>query len=343
MNHSENTASKIIDMENHSANAIEVRGLNVRYSSRHGDVPAVNGVDLDIKEGEITGIIGESGSGKSTLVMAMMNSVQKPGRITSGTVKVNGVGDMLKLEGERLRKAKGKDLGFVFQAAQNSLNPLRKVGHQVLDLGRSHGVRDKRALIRRAKELLAKLGLDADRVLTSYQHELSGGMRQRVGIMFSLVLDAKIVILDESTTALDMLSQAAVLEIVRDLHREKGLTTILISHDMGVVADLADRISIMYAGEIIEEGPTEQIMSNPQHPYTKGLIRAVPRITGDIDKAMPLQGSPPDLKTFDQKGCLFYDRCPERFDRCLTNRPECISIEKNRKVACYRVGNHDKD
>lgn len=335
------SAVQTIERDKPSPVAIKVRGLNVVYSSSKGDIPAVNNVDLDIRAGEITGIIGESGSGKSTLVMAIMNSVTKPGRITSGSVEIDGVGDMLSIDGEKQRKAKGKELGFVFQAAQNSLNPLRKVGHQVLDLGRSHDVKDRRALIRRAKELLTRLGLDADRVLSSYQHELSGGMRQRVGIMFSLVLDAKIVILDESTTALDMLSQAAVLEIVRDLHKERGLTTILISHDMGVVADLADRISIMYAGEIAEEGPTEQIMSNPQHPYTKGLIRAVPRITGDIDKAMPLKGAPPDLKTFDRPGCLFYDRCPEHFERCLASRPQSVQIDENRKASCFRVGSHD--
>lgn len=341
MSYNTDSAVKTIDSDNRSPVAVQVRGLNVVYSTSQGEIPAVNNVDLDIRAGEITGIIGESGSGKSTLVMAMMNAVTKPGRIASGSVSIDGIGDMVSIDKERQRKARGKEIGFVFQAAQNSLNPLRKVGHQVLDLGRSHDVKDRRGLIRRAKELLTRLGLDADRVLTSYQHELSGGMRQRVGIMFSLVLDAKIVILDESTTALDMLSQAAVLEIVRDLHKERGLTTILISHDMGVVADLADRIFIMYAGEIAEEGPTERIMSDPRHPYTKGLIRAVPRITGDIDKAMPLQGSPPDLKTFDKPGCLFYDRCPERFERCQINRPQSVLVEENRKAACFRVGSHD--
>lgn len=321
--------------------AIAVRGLNVVYSTNSGDIPAVNNVDIDIFAGKITGIIGESGSGKSTLMMGVMNAINKPGRITSGSVTVDGVGDMLKIDKERQRKARGKDLGFVFQAAQNSLNPLRQIGKQVLDLGRSHDVRDLRGLLRRAKELLTRLGLDADRVLSSYQHELSGGMRQRVGIMFALVLDARIVVLDEATTALDMLSQASVLEIVRELHKERGLTTILITHDMGVVADLADRVAVMYAGEIVEQGQTEEILRNPQHPYTKGLIGAIPRITGNLELAVPLRGNPPDANTYHQPGCLFADRCPVVMDKCRVERPVSQRLKSGRDVSCFRVSDDD--
>jgi peptide/nickel transport system ATP-binding protein len=321
--------------------AVEMRELTVRYSTPQGDIPAVNNVNLDIMAGKITGIIGESGSGKSTLMMALMNAISKPGRITSGTVMVDGVGDMLTIDKEKQRKARGNQLGFVFQAAQNSLNPLRRIGNQVLDLGRSHDVKDLRGLLRRAKDLLARLGLDADRVLASYQHELSGGMRQRVGIMFALVLDAKIVILDEATTALDMLSQASVLEIVRGLHEERGLTTILITHDMGVVADLADRVAVMYGGEIVEEGTTEEVLRNPQHPYTKGLIRAIPRITGNPDLAIPLKGSPPDIKTYLKPGCLFADRCPDAFEKCFNSRPVSKSVGNGRNVSCFKVTDDD--
>ena len=321
--------------------AVAVRGLNVVYSTNAGEIPAVSNVDIDILAGKITGIIGESGSGKSTLMMGVMNAINKPGRITSGSVMVDGVGDMLKLDKERQRKARGKDMGFVFQAAQNSLNPLRRIGNQVLDLGRSHNVKDLRALIRRAKELLTRLGLDADRVLAAYQHELSGGMRQRVGIMFALVLDARIVILDEATTALDMLSQASVLEIVRELHEERGLTTILITHDMGVVADLADRVAVMYGGEIVEQGSTEELLRQPKHPYTQGLIGAIPRITGDIELAVPLRGSPPDVKTYMQLGCLFADRCPLVMDKCRTERPTSQKLASGRDVSCFLVSADD--
>ncbi len=321
--------------------AVRVRGLNVVYATSQGDLPAVRDVDLDIEAEKITGIIGESGSGKSTLVMALLNSVGKPGKIVSGSVMVPGVGDMLSIDRERQRRARGKELGLVFQAAQNSLNPLRRIGHQVLDLGRSHEVRDLRDLLRKASDLLTRLGMDADRVLTSYQHELSGGMRQRVGIMFALILDAKIVILDEATTALDMLSQASVLEIVRELHKERGLTTILVTHDMGVVADMADRVVVMYGGEIVEEGPSGSVLSHPAHPYTQGLIRAIPRISGAIDRAVPLPGAPADLKTYLEPGCPFYQRCAAAMPKCQANRPTSLTVSADRKVACFKVTDHD--
>ncbi len=323
------------------AAGIKIRDLEVVYSTGQGQVPAVNGVNLDIPGGQITGIIGESGSGKSTLAMAIMNAVPHPGQVVKGSVVVDGVGDMLTLNKESQRRARGRNLGFVFQAAQNSLNPLTRVGKQVLDMGRSHNVKDLRALLRRSKDLLARMGLDADRVLTSYQHELSGGMRQRVGIMFALVLDAQVVILDEPTTALDMLSQASVLQIVRSIHQERALTTILITHDMGVVADLADRVVVMYGGELVEEGETAQVLSHPHHPYTRGLIRAIPRITGDLDQAVALAGAPPDLKTFTQKGCLFYDRCPDHLPQCQLSRPRYEAIGEDRKVSCFRVVSDD--
>lgn len=323
--------------------AIRARNINVVYATPTGDIPAVRNVDLDLPKGSITGIIGESGSGKSTLIMAIMDAVTKPGRIESGSVILSGHEDMLKMNKEQQRKIRGKKIGFVFQAAQNSLNPLRRVGQQVLDLGRSHNVKDLRGLIRHAKDLLIRLGLDADRVLASYQHELSGGMRQRVGIMFALVLNADIVFLDEATTALDMLSQASVLEIIRELQKEKNLTIALVSHDIGVVADLSERIEIFYAGEIVEEGKTKDILAHPDHPYTRGLIKAIPRISGNIYSAEPLKGSSPDYRTYQQKGCLFYERCPIRAEECLKKRPQLKSVNPEHKVACFRVDAHDRD
>jgi len=321
--------------------AVRVRGLNVVYSTSQGDLPAVRDVNLDIHAGKITGIIGEAGSAKSTLVRTVLKSVGQQGKIVSGSVVVTGVGDMLSMDRERQRKARGKELGLVFQAAQNSLNPLRRIGHQVLDLGRSHDVKDLRELLRKARELLTRLGMDADRVLSSFQHELSGGMRQRVGIMFALILDAKIVILDEATTALDMLSQASVLEIVRNLHKERGLTTLLVTHDMGVVADMADRVVVMYGGEIVEEGPSESVLNQPSHPYTQGLVQAIPRISGDIDRAVPLQGLPASLNTYLATGCPFYQRCPVAMEKCQTNRPASVVVSDDRKVACFKVTDHD--
>ena len=320
---------------------MQIRDLHVIYQTNQGEIPAVNGVSMAIAPGKITGIIGESGSGKSTLAMALMNAVPKPGRIVKGSVVVDGAGDMLTIDKKIRQKVRGRDIGFVFQASQNSLNPLIRVGKQVLDLGRSHNIKDLRALLRRAKELLERMGMDAERILLSYQHELSGGMRQRVGIMLALVLEAQVVILDEPTTALDMISQASVLEIVRQIHQERHLTTILISHDMGVVADLADNVVVMYGGELAEAGSTEEILAHPLHPYTQGLIRAIPRISGPLEQAIALSGSPPDVAALKVPGCLFASRCPKRLPKCENSRPIYEAIGSDRYVACFRGTEHD--
>lgn len=321
--------------------AIQVNALTVVYRTTRGEIPAVKDVTLDIPAGKVTGIIGESGSGKTTLAMALMNAVQKPGYIQQGAIMVNNVGNVLEFTAEQLRRVRGRDVSFVFQAAQNSLNPLRRVGHQILDMGRSHGVRDKRSLLKRARELLKRMGLDAERVLASYQHELSGGMRQRVGIVFALILDAKVLILDEPTTALDMLSQASVLKIIHDIHRERHLTTILITHDMGVVADIADYVVVMYGGKLVEEGATFEVLNSPLHPYTQGLIRAIPRIVGDLSSARPLKGSPPDL-SLPMDGCRFRDRCDGRLAVCDTEEPLYVSCNtRGHKTACHGVIWHD--
>ncbi len=216
---------------------VRIRGLTVVYRTPAGELPAVSGVDLDLAPGTITGVVGESGSGKSTLALSLLNAVQPPGRIAAGSVEIDGLGDVVALGGEGLRRARGRHVGYVFQAAQNSLNPLKTVGKQVLDLGRSHGVENPRGLLADARDLLGRMGLDGARVLDSYQHELSGGMRQRVGIMLALVLNARLVVLDEPTTALDMITQATILRIVREVHAERGLTTLVITHDLGVVAE----------------------------------------------------------------------------------------------------------
>ncbi len=301
--------------------AVRVRDLTVAFRTPGGLLPAVAGVSIDLARGHITGLVGESGSGKSTLALTLLNAVPDPGQVTAGSVTIDGVGDVLALRGSSLRRVRGASIGYVFQASQNSLNPLKPVGKQVLDLGRSHGISDLRGLLREAKSLLAEMGMNAERVLASYQHELSGGMRQRVGIALALVLNAHVVILDEPTTALDMLTQASVLEIIRKVHAQRHLTTLIISHDVGVIGDLADRMAVMYAGRIVEEGPTQQVLASPRHPYTRGLLTAMPRITGDIGEARPLPGRPPDLTSIPREGCVFRPRCPLATDECAVTEP----------------------
>jgi peptide/nickel transport system ATP-binding protein len=314
--------------------AVRIRDLTIAFRTPQGLLPAVSHASLDLVRGQITGLVGESGSGKSTLALSVLNAVPAPGQIVSGSVEVDGAGDMLARRGRALRKVRGADIGYVFQASQNSLNPLKRVGKQLLDLGRSHGERDARALIGRARELLDDMGLDATRVLSSYQHELSGGMRQRVGIVFALLLNAHVLILDEPTTALDMLSQAQVLEIIRKVHAKRHLTTLIISHDMSVIGDLCDRMAVMYAGRIVEEGPTASVLATPRHPYTRALLTAMPRITGDTAEAKALPGRPPDLTSIPRQGCVFQPRCPLATEACLEAEPP-DTIAGDHRFACF--------
>jgi peptide/nickel transport system ATP-binding protein len=314
--------------------AVRVRDLTVSFPTPHGQLPAVAAVSLDLARSQITGLVGESGSGKSTLALTLLNAVPQPGVVASGSVTIDGVGDVLALQGKSLRQVRGASIGYVFQASQNSLNPLKPVGKQLLDLGRSHGERDLRALVRKARMLLDEMGMNAERVLASYQHELSGGMRQRVGIAFALVLNAHVLILDEPTTALDMLTQASVMEIIRKVHADRHLTTLIISHDVGVIGDLADRIAVMYAGRIVEDGPSQQVLANPRHPYTRGLLTAMPRIAGDISAARPLPGRPPDLGSIPRTGCVFRPRCPLAVDACAQAEPP-VTTEGEHRFACF--------
>jgi peptide/nickel transport system ATP-binding protein len=310
------------------APGVAIEGLRIEY----GGLAAVSNVSLDLEPGTITGLVGESGSGKSTLALSLLGAVSKPGKVTAGKVVVDGVGDVTKLDAERLRRARGAQIGYVFQAAQNSLNPLKTVGKQLLDLGKAHGVKD----LREAHPLLERMGLNADRVLNSYQHELSGGMRQRVGIMFALVLNAHVLVLDEPTTALDMITQANILQIVRDIQRDRHLTTLIVTHDVGVVAEVAQRIAVMYGGRIVEQGDARSVLASPKHPYTRALINAIPRLTGDVDAAKPLPGTPPTLGTIPKQGCVFRERCPLRIEICDTVEPVALG-----GVACHVVSKGD--
>jgi oligopeptide/dipeptide ABC transporter ATP-binding protein len=323
------------DAQNAAAAEVAVRDLTVCFRTERGERPAVSHADLTLAAGRITGLVGESGSGKSTLALSLLGAVPAPGRITSGGVSIAGVGDVTKLSGAKLRQVRGGQVGYVFQASQNSLNPLKTVGKQLLDLGRAHGVDDLQGLVRRARELCALMGMDGARVLDSYQHELSGGMRQRVGIVFALVLNARVLVLDEPTTALDMLSQAAVLRIIAQVHREIGLTTLIVTHDMGVVSELADRLAVMYGGRIVEDGPAEEVLGSPSHPYTKALINATARVAGDIGRARALPGRPPDLISIPTEGCVFRERCAFAMDVCSTVEPGLARWQDDRRRACH--------
>jgi peptide/nickel transport system ATP-binding protein len=253
-----------------------IRGLTVAYRVGGQEFPAVRDVDLDIPSGEVTAVIGESGSGKTTLAMAMLNGVQPPGRIVAGSVMYENAGDILLMEGRRLQRLRGDHVSMVFQTAQNSLNPLKRIGGQVLDLARSHGRKDTKAVLHEARTLCARMSLNAERVLTSYQHELSGGMRQRVGIMLALVLRPKVVLLDEPTTALDVLSGRFLLDALRAA-RDAGKAILFSTHVMGEVDFLCDRVVLLHQGAVLDQGPIAEVCARAGvRTLTEAFLHYIP-------------------------------------------------------------------
>lgn len=311
---------------------LQVEDLVVEFALERGILRAVNGVSLEIRQGEIFALVGESGSGKSTLAFALLGLVPPPGHIVGGRVLFRGT-DVLQLNGEALREYRWRDVAMVFQAAQNVLNPVMRVVDHFLDTARDHGVTDAQEVLAWARQLLEMVRLEPDRVLQAYPHELSGGMRQRVAIALSLLLKPRLLILDEPTTALDVVTQAYILEILSDVRRELDLTMLLLTHDMSVVAKVADRVGVLYAGRVMEVGDVETIFYRPRHPYTVGLISAAPSLVGDLDRKRPIPGSPPDLIN-PPPGCPFAPRCAYATDRCAT-MPPLVAVGSGHWVACH--------
>ena len=319
---------------------LSVRDLVVEFQLERGTLRAVNHVSLDVYPGEIMAIVGESGSGKSTLAFALLNLVPPPGRIVNGQVHFDGV-DVLGLSGDALRHYRWRDVAMVFQAAQNVLNPVMRVVDHFLDTARDHGITSEREVLSWAEELLRMVRLEPSRVLAAYPHELSGGMRQRVVIALSLLLKPRLVILDEPTTALDVVTQAYIMDILNDIRREMNLTMLLLTHDMSVVAKVADRVGVMYAGRVMEIADIETIFYHPRHPYTVGLIHAAPSLIGDLDSKRPIPGSPPDL-IHPPPGCPFRPRCEYASGQCEKD-PALRVISDGHWVACHhweQVGHH---
>jgi peptide/nickel transport system ATP-binding protein len=314
---------------------IEVRGLQVEY----GRVRAVDGVDLDIRAGEVVGLAGESGSGKSTVANAIMQILRPPARIAGGTIRFRGQ-DLTTLDREALRRHRWRNVSMVFQSAMNALNPVMRVGDQFVDTMKAHEHRlDKKRALVRAGELLEAVGIDKRR-LRAYPHELSGGMRQRVIIAMALALDPELLILDEPTTALDVVVQREILQQLDGLKRDFGFAVLFITHDLSLLLEFADRIAIMYAGEIVESASAETIYSAPQHPYTRGLMESFPPLSGPKTKLVGIPGSPPDLAS-PPTGCRFHPRCPLHvadeplYRRQEEERPVLREIEPGHLVACH--------
>jgi len=314
---------------------IDIKGLCVDFPLRIGTIRAVNGVDLAIPRGSITALVGESGSGKSTIASAMLQLVGNPGVIRSGSIMFENT-DVLKLSGEALRQFRWRDVSLVFQAAQNCLNPILTIGDQIIETFQAHGDnRPDKDLLRDAAEYLKYVRLEPDRVLRCYPHELSGGMKQRVMIVFALLLKPKVLILDEPTTALDVITQDYIFDILVNIHKEFGLTMLLLTHDIAIVSRVADRVGVMYAGKLVEIADVLTIFKRSMHPYTKQLVAAAPSLIDNLEDRRTITGSPPDLLDL-PRGCAFGPRCECRDARC-EEPPPMVDLGNGHYVRCFRV------
>ena len=292
---------------------LEVKNLNISYPTRKETIVASKNVEFKLERGEILGIVGESGSGKSTIANAIIDLIDPPGQITDGSIKMDN--DELRDNDGIIQKFRGKKIGFVFQDPQTSLNPLFKIKDQLIETIQTHLSLSYKDALKKSIQLLKEVGIEnAEKRIEDYPHQFSGGMRQRVVIALAISCEPDLIIADEPTTALDVTIQAQILELMKSLTKEFGVALIIITHNLGVVARYADRVNIMYGGKIIERGTAEEIYRDPKHPYTRGLLKSVPRLDlPRTDKLDPIEGQPPDLVD-PPTGCVFKDRCPNPED-----------------------------
>lgn len=314
---------------------VDIKNERLSFFTPAGEVKALNDVSIHLKDGEVLGIVGESGSGKSVTAYSLMGLTAHPGKLIGGTLQFNGheIEDMGEKE---MRKIRGKEISIIFQDPMTSLNPVYSIGNQIMEVIRLHTDKDKKQAYERAKELLELVGInEPEKRLKQYPHELSGGMRQRVMIAIALACEPKLLIADEPTTALDVTIQAQILELMMELKDKLGMAIIMITHDLGVVASMCDRIAVMYAGRIIEYGTTDDIFYHPHHMYTKGLIRSIPRLdTKEHERLVPIEGTPVDLLN-PPAGCPFAPRCESCMKICLREMPPVTQFDDVHYTQCW--------
>jgi oligopeptide transport system ATP-binding protein len=316
---------------------LSVQNLRTYFDTRDGTVKAVDGVSLEIRPGETLGLVGESGCGKSVTAMSIMRLVpHPPGRTASGEIWFDGR-DLLKVSNEQMRRIRGREIAMIFQDPMTSLNPVLTIGRQITEALQLHLKMGPRQARNRAVELLQLVGIPAAaRRIDDYPHQFSGGMRQRVMIAMALSCNPKLLIADEPTTALDVTIQAQILELIATLRREFNAAVLLITHDMGVVAGVSDRIVVMYAGKVAETATTDDLFANPRHPYTLGLLNSIPRLDAQRrERLVPIEGLPPDLMTLGEI-CPFAARCSFALDRCRDGVPELREVAPAHRAACVR-------
>jgi peptide/nickel transport system ATP-binding protein len=311
---------------------LEIKHLNVEFPIHIGTVRAVTDVTLSMEKGEVMGLVGESGCGKSTLGFSILRLLRPPGRIAGGEIRYHGE-DIAGMSPQRLLEVRGKRIAMIFQDPLTSLNPLFKIGDQFVETIHTHEPRvSKKDAMARAEAMLKELGIASDR-LEEYPHQMSGGMRQRIMIGMGLILNPDLLIADEPTTALDVIVEAQFLDLLNELRQRFDLTILLISHNLGIVAQLADRITVMYGGRIAETGPAKAVFADPMHPYTQGLLASIPNIKLDQPELKTMFGAPPDLVA-PPAGCVFHPRCPRVMDRCKLEPPVFFAKGRHR-TACW--------
>jgi peptide/nickel transport system ATP-binding protein len=314
---------------------LEIKDLHVRFPTRDGVVKAVDSISFSVDRGQTLGVVGESGSGKSVTALTVMGLTRSPSTEIEGRILFDGV-DLVALESSELRGIRGKRIAMIFQDPMSSLHPLYKVGWQIEEAIRAHEHVSRKVARSRALDALREVGIpSAAERLDSYPHELSGGMRQRVMIAIALVLDPDVLIADEPTTALDVTVQAQILNLIHELQQERGTAVVLITHDLGVVAETADEVAVMYAGRIAEHASIETMLPAHEHPYTWGLLQSAPRLGAPrSERLQPIRGLPPSLIHV-PSGCPFHPRCPYAFEICSTRVPKLLPSETGHEVACH--------
>lgn len=315
---------------------IQIENLKTSFFTEAGEVQAVRGISFDVYKNEIVGIVGESGSGKSIASKSIMGLIKDPGKIVDGTIMFLGQ-DLTKLNEKQMLKIRGNEIAMVFQDPMTALNPLIKIGNQMSEVIIRHSKLTKKEARNKAVELLKLVGIPSpEKRIDSYPHEFSGGMRQRVCIAMAISSSPKLLIADEPTTALDVTIQAQILRLIKKLNSDNENSTILITHDLGIVYNVCDRVIVMYGGMIMEIGSVKEIFENPKHPYTIGLLRSIPKMKNSKgDRLIPIEGNPPSL-LMPKNGCPFYDRCDLRVEKCKL-RQDFIEISSTHKVACNLI------
>ena len=317
-----------------SEHLLSVQDLHTSFFTDSGEVHAVNGVSFNLDPGEVLGIVGESGSGKSVTAYSIMQILADTGRITSGHILYKGQ-DLTTWDARQMSGFRGKCCSIVFQDPMTSLNPVFTIGNQLREAIELHTDRKGKASLARAIEMLELVGInEPQKRVKQYPHELSGGMSQRVMIAMALACEPDILIADEPTTALDVTIQAQILELMQSLQKKMGMAVILVTHDLGVIADMCDNIIVMYGGHICERGTADEIFYNPRHEYTKGLLRSIPNVNNMKEKLIPIAGTPINVLNL-PKGCAFCARCDEAMKICLEQQPEELTINENHKAACW--------